>query len=216
MSQIQPIQYAFDVSAIDPYVGGGAPLPSGPYPAQITGMECRANNDKSTGHNLALEYTIIDGEFKGRKFFENLNLWHTGSSAAVEIANKQLSSIGHAVGILTGNDPTILALKPMIVELELTEAQPDKINTTTGENVKGRGPQNRIIRRDPYQAAQVAPVPGAAAAGNAPAFNPAAQAQAPAQPAATSQAPAFNPAAAAAPAQSAAPAATPAAPPWQK
>jgi hypothetical protein len=185
MSQLQPIQYAFDVSAIDPYVGGGAPLAAGQYLSQITNMQVRENNDKSTGHNLALEYTVVEGEFKGRKFFENLNLWHSGSSAAVEIANKQLSSIGHAVGILTGSDPTVLAFKTMLVELELTEAQADKINTTTGETVKGRGPQNRIIRRDPPNVAGSAPVPGAAAAGNAPAFNPAAQSQAPAQSAPT-------------------------------
>lgn len=229
---IAPISYNFDISGIDPYVGGGGTLPSGPYPMQITGMEVKANRDASSGHNLALEYTVLDGEFKGRKFYENLNLWHTGSSAAVEIANKQLSSIGHAVGVLAGADLTILAFKPMIVELELTEAQPDKINPNTGETVKGRGPQNRVVKRDPIsqQATQVPAqvaqqvAPAAAAASAAPAFNPAqaqpaqpaqnpvaAQAAAPAQ-----QAPAFAQAAAAPAAAAPAPAGAPATPPWQR
>lgn len=226
---MQPIQYKFDVTNIDPYVGGGAPLPSGVYAMQITNMDCKANNNAESGHNLALEYTVIAGEFKGRKYFENLNLWHTGSSAAVEIAEKQLSSIGHAVGVLAGEDLTVLANKPMLVELELQEATPDKANPNTGETIKGRGPQNRVIKRDPYiaqsansgAAPQFAQQPQAAAAAQAPAFNPAtAAAGAPIQ--AAQQAPAFNPAAAQAPANAppaqaaAAPVNGAAVPPWQK
>lgn len=221
MTTLAPINYPFNVEGIDPYVGGAStPLPSGKYSMHISNMEVKANRDASTGHNLAIEYTVLDGEFKGRKFFENLNLWHTGSSAAVEIANKQLSSIGHAVGILSGNDPTALAFKPMHVELELTEAAPDKINENTGETVKGRGPQNRVVKREAYQAAQAVPnVPAApAAAAQAPAFAPAAQ---PAQAAATAaapaaQAPAFAPAAAQAPAAATPAGGAPVAPPWQK
>lgn len=222
--QLAPIAYNFDVTNIEPYVGGGAPLPSGTYPMQIVGMEVKANNDASTGHNLKLECLIFEGELKGRKYYENLNLWHTGSSAAVEIANKQLSSIGHAVGVLAGADLTVLAFKPMMVEIELTDAQADKINPNTGETIKGRGPQNRVVRRDPYQAqatqvpgqvaAQVAPA--AAAAGQAPAFNPAAQQVAAQAAPAAQQAPAFAAAQQAAPATQAAPAGGPATPPWQK
>lgn len=236
---MQAIQYVFDVTNIDPFVAGGQVLPGGWYMAPIIDMECKENNTKGTGHNLWLESTVIEGEFKGRKFYENLNLWHSSSSAAVEIAEKQLSAIGHAVGVLTGNDLTVLANKPMLVEIELQDAQPDKTDPNTGNTIKGRGPQNRVVQRKPATPENIAlylngqpangTVPGAAApqqaaqaaaAGKAPAFNPASAAPA----AAASQAPAFNPAAAApaANAPSAAPAsATPVAaggavPPWQK
>lgn len=226
MTTLAPINYPFNVEGIDPYVGGAStPLPAGKYVMEIAEMEVRANRDASTGHNLSLVYSVLDGEFKGRKFYEALNLWHTGSSAAVEIANKQLSSIGHAVGILSGNDPTALAFKPMHVELELTEAAPDKINENTGETVKGRGPQNRVVKREAYQAAQAVPNVAAApaAAAQAPAFAPAAQpaqaaatAAAPAAQAPAAQAPAFAPAAAQAPAAAAPAGGAPVAPPWQK
>lgn len=229
------IQYNFDVTNIDPYVGGSAPLPGGWYVMAITEMDVKENTGK-TGHNLQCVYSVLDGEQKGRKYFENLNLWHSGSSSAVEIAEKQLSSIGHAVGILTGTDLTQLANKPMLVEIELTETQADKIDPNTGNTIKGRGPQNRAIQRKSATAENVAlylngrpangAVPGAAApqqaaqaaaATAAPAFNPAASA-APA--AAAQQAPAFNPAAAApaanAPSAAPAPAAGGAVPPWQK
>jgi hypothetical protein len=233
---VNPIQYAFDVTNIDPYVGGNAPLPGGWYLVAITDMEVRENNGK-TGHNLSCENTVQDGELKGRKFFDNLNLWHGSSSQAIEIAQKQLSSIGHAVGVLSGNDLTLLANKPFLVELELTAQEPDKLNPNTGETVKGRGPQNRVIQRKPATPENIAlhlngkpsnsgPAPQfiqqsqAAQAASAPAFNQAQSAlSAPAQ-----SAPPFNPAAqqqAATPAanQSQAQAVAnggPAIPPWQK
>lgn len=237
---MNPIQYNFDVTNIDPYVGGGAPLPAGWYLMSITEMECKPNSNAASGHNLALVYSVLDGESKGRKFFENLNLWHSGSTSAVEIAEKQLSSIGHAVGILAGADLTILANKPMLVELELTAQQPDTTNPNTGETVKGRGPQNRALQRKAAtpenialhlngQPANSGAAPQfnqqaqAAAASQAPAFNPAAQSAAPIV--AAQQAPAFTPAAPApaqaptsAPVNGAAPAPAggPAVPPWQK
>lgn len=225
---MQSIQFHFDVTNVDVFVAGGEPLPNGTYPMDITNMELKANNDASSGHNLAIEWTVFEGEFKGRKHFENLNLWHTKSSAAVDIANKQLSSIGHAVGVLTGEDLTILANRHALVTVSL-ETSADRVNPNTGETIKGRQ-QNRTIRHDPYSAAgSGAPInmqqqQQAAAAAQAPAFNPAAQQAAPAQapiqqaapmqaaaPAAQQQAPAFT-------AQQQPPAAVNGAapPPWQR
>jgi hypothetical protein len=234
---VKSIPYNFDTTNIDPYIAaGGPPLPSGWYLMPITEMDCKENNKKESGHNLALVYTVVDGEYKGRKFYENLNLWHKESSAAVEIAEKQLSSIAHAVGVIAGSDLAQLGDKPMLVELRLDDATEDKINPNTGATIKGRGPSNSVVQRKAATPENVAlylngqpangGVPGAAvpqqaqqaaAATQAPAFNPAAQA--PAQ-AAASQAPAFNPAAAA-PAANQAQAAPAAAaggaiPPWQK
>lgn len=225
-NQIAPIAYAFDVSEIDPFVGGGAPLPSGTYPMQIVGMEVKANSG-NTGHNLALIYEVIDGELKGRKLFDNLNLWFKNPADAkkeaqvVEIANKHLSSIGHAVGVTQGQDLTVLAFKPMAVEVELIK-QAARQNPNTGEELPARE-TNRIVRRDPLSAQSPTPTPQfqqqqqAQQAAAAPAFNPAApQAQAAAAPAVS--APPFAAPAQAATAAPAAPQASAAAapPPWQK
>lgn len=205
---MEAIAYKFDVTNIDPYVGGSAPLPGGWYAVAISEMKCKPNNDADSGHNLYVENTVAKGDLKGRKLFENLNLWHTKSSAAVEIANKQLSSIGHAVGVLSGEDLTMLANKIFLMEVELTAGTPDTINQNTGETIKGRGPQNRVIQRkrytdDDYAAlctsVPVGQVAGAAAsqpqqivaaANTAPSFNPGAQAQS--TPSAAASAPAMN------------------------
>jgi hypothetical protein len=245
MGTLAPIPYNYDMSAVDPFVGGGDPLPSGTYAAKITGMEVKQNRNTASGYNLALEYTVIEGEFKGRKFFGNLNLWFKNPSNAekeaqtIEIANRQLSSIAHAVNQITGSDLTQLAEKPMSVGLEYQDATPDKQDPNTGETIKGRRASNNVLRHDPYlpqaqnsgQAPIIAQQQQAAQAQAAPAFNPAAQAPAQAAPAAQAPAqaaPAFNPAAQQAPAfnpaaqQQAAPAAVNGAapagatPPWQK
>lgn len=212
---MQAIAFDFNLEGIDPYIGGARVYDSGRYPMAISGMEVKENNDKSTGHNLRLEYTIIDGENKGGKFYENLNLWHLASDAAKEIAWKQLSSIGHAVGVISGNDLTMLANKPMWVELEKVPGKPGEINQNTGEKGRDRPESNRVVRREAYGPAQAAPA-NVAAAQSAPPMAQPAQAPAPAaqaQPAANpaQQAPAFAkaPAPAAAPAQGAVP-------PWQK
>lgn len=219
---MQSIAFNFDVTNIDPYVGGARVYPSGQYLMAISNMECKENNDKSSGHNLRLEYTILDGEHKGGKYYENLNLWHTGSTAAQEIAYKQLSSIGHAVGVLSGTDLTMLANKPMLVELDLVPAKPGEINQNTGERGRDRPESNRVVRRDPVPAAGAAPASApinVTQAASAPPMQAAQQAAAaaPAQAASANvgqQAPAFN-GAAAAPAPAAGPAAA-AVPPWQK
>lgn len=219
------IPFKFDVSGIDPYVGGGAPLPTGFYLLAIDTMEVKENGGKN-GHNLAIVNTVQHGEHKGKKVFDNLNLWIQGNSAAEEIAYKQLSSYGHAVGVTAGEDLGQLANIPYIAEVELVPEQPEKENPNTGEKIPGRKAQNRVLRRMPateenfnqYIAggsavvpAAAAPSPAAAAASSAPAFNPA-------QNAAPAAAPAPTPSAApAAATPSAAPTGgAPATPPWLK
>lgn len=222
---MKPIAYAFDTTNVDPYIGGFKVYAAGKYPMAISEMEVKPNNVASTGHNLRIEYTITEGPEKGGKYFENLNLWHSESSQAVEIANKQLSSIAHAVNVISGSDLTQLANIPMIVELDVQAATEDRVNENTGATIKGRGAQNRVVRRDPYtqqSAAQAQPhVPASQPVSN-PNAGQAAQAQ-PMQNAgqaapAAQAAPAFNPAAngaSAAPVAGAS-AAGGAVPPWQK
>lgn len=215
MSNIS-IPFKFNVAGIDPFVAGGAPLPGGFYLLSVTEMECKENNGKN-GHNLAMVNTVQHGDLKGRKLFDNFNLWIQNNSAAEEIAYKQLSSLGHAVGVVEGEDLGLLANKPFIAEVELVPEQAEKENPNTGEKIPGRKASNRILRRMPateenfrqyiegVSAAPSTPVPGAAAAASAPPMN---------------STPASNPAPtpSAAPAQSTAPVTggAPATPPWLK
>lgn len=69
-------------------------IPAGKYISQIIKSEFKATKAK-TGHYLALQLKIVEGDHKGKLLFEILNL-DNPNPVAVEIANKTLNSICQA------------------------------------------------------------------------------------------------------------------------
>lgn len=103
----------FDANNVEP----SAPielLPPGDYPVQIVASEMK--DTKTGGQMLALTLEITDGPARGRKLWENLNLVNSNTQA-VEIAQRTLSAICHAVGRLQVNDSEELHFKPMIASV---------------------------------------------------------------------------------------------------
>jgi hypothetical protein len=72
-------------------------VPSGWYPVKITKSEFKENSQK-TGRYLELTATITDGDYKGGMLITRLNL-ENPNSTAVEIAQRTLSSICHAIHV---------------------------------------------------------------------------------------------------------------------
>lgn len=64
--------------------------------AVITSTEWKETKDKTGGY-LALKIEIIDGNYKGRFIFENLNLQNS-NEVAVRIAQETLAKICKAIG----------------------------------------------------------------------------------------------------------------------
>lgn len=93
----QPIQLNFDATQVEPQVPFEA-VPANDYTMALTGASVK-ETAKKTGHYLALDFTILEGEYKGRHIFENLNLWNQNQQA-VEIAWRQLSGLCHAANVL--------------------------------------------------------------------------------------------------------------------
>lgn len=110
---------AGEVPASDSY----DPLPAGWYPAMITESEFRATS-AGTGQYLKLRFDIIDGPGQGRVVFTNLNL-ENPNPKAVEIAQKDLSAICRAVGVMTPQDSAELHDKPLQIKLTIRPAQGD-------------------------------------------------------------------------------------------
>ena len=96
-------------------------IPGGKYPVQIVASEMRPTKDGS-GQYLWLEEEIIDGEFKGRKLWDRLNL-SNHNAQAVEIAERALSAICHAVGELHVADSEQLHFKPMVATVRVRPAR---------------------------------------------------------------------------------------------
>lgn len=112
----------FNAADVQPSQPRG-PIPAGTYIAQIVQSEMR--DTRTGGQYLSLELDIIDGEFRGRKLWDNLNLVNSNAQAA-EIAQRTLSAICHAIGQMTVQDSEQLHFKPMRVTVKVQPAGPDK------------------------------------------------------------------------------------------
>jgi hypothetical protein len=119
----------FDATQVAPSTSLG-PIPAGNYVAQI--IESDVQPLKSgNGTGLKLVFEVIDGEHKGRKVIERLNIQHTNAQTQ-QIAQSQLSALCHAVGAHQVQDSAALHFKPVKIVVAVRPAQ--------GEY----GPQNNI------------------------------------------------------------------------
>ena len=71
---------------------------------------------KGDGKYLLLTYEVIEGDFKGRKIFETLNLVNSNQTA-VEIAQRALSAVCRATGVLHPKDSSELHGKPLVISV---------------------------------------------------------------------------------------------------
>jgi len=113
------------------------PIPAGKYLATITTSEMLPTNNRN-GQFLKLEFVVADGEYKGRKLWSRLNL-NNPSAQAVEIAQRQLSAICHAVGVLEPRDSVDLHNLPLVVKVKIGKNNNtgEPTNEITGYEAKG-------------------------------------------------------------------------------
>lgn len=204
----------FDASKVEPAKPFEA-VPTGWYKCAMTASEGKPASTGAGNGYAECEYTIIEGEYQGRKLFDRLNLWNT-NPVAVEIAYKQMSAICHAVGVIQINDTALLHNRPLMVRAVLKPAGPgaNGIHYDASNEVKG---YKAVDAAGPVAAPVAPPMPAAVAAPVAPPAQPAWAPPAAAQPAAPVAPWAAPQPAAAAPVAPPAPVA-PVAPkaPWEK
>lgn len=107
----------FNANEVEPQQSR-TPIPAGWYKGVITTSEEKPTKAQ-TGSYLQMEIEIIEGEHQGRKVFERLNL-NNPNSTAVEIAQRTLSSICRAIGVLTPRSSVDLHDKPMMIKVKVT------------------------------------------------------------------------------------------------
>ncbi len=113
---------AFDASTIDPTQAFSA-LPAGRYPVIVESSEMK-HNKNSQGQHLLLMLQIIDGEHKGKKLFDRLNL-ENPNKTAVEIANRQLSALCRAARKMQIKDSVEVHNIPIIAVVKHKPASGD-------------------------------------------------------------------------------------------
>ncbi|MEY2655978.1 MAG: hypothetical protein RLZZ524_3006 [Pseudomonadota bacterium] len=107
-------------------------LPAGDYVVMITESQERATKT-GDGSYLELTLEIQSGPMTGRKVWDRLNL-HNQSAKAVEIAQRQLAQICHAVGVMAPRKSEELHFKPMVA---MVKAKPDERSGEMRNEVKG-------------------------------------------------------------------------------
>jgi len=102
------------------------PLPAGDSPAVLSTCEWKTNK-AGTGRYVSCKWEVIDGNFKNRKIFNNLNLDNPNPDA-VKFARADLAAIRKATGVVNPNDASELCNIPILLTIGLRK------NKDTGEN----------------------------------------------------------------------------------
>ena len=119
----------FDATAVEPATQFDV-LPKGEYLAAAVSSEMKSTK-AMTGQYLQLSFEILEGKFKGRRIFERLNLQNPNKDAE-EIAQRTLSALCHALGILQVNESEQLHDIPVLISVTIEDGKGDY------------GPSNRI------------------------------------------------------------------------
>ena len=129
----------FDATTVKPQAAFEA-LPAGWYLVAIVGSDDKDNKAR-TGKYLELMLEVLEGDYKGRKVFDRLNLEHPNQQA-VEISKATLSAICHAVGVLQPKDSTELHNLPLLAKVAVRDYQGEKQNEVKGYKPQGTNGSN--------------------------------------------------------------------------
>jgi hypothetical protein len=119
-------QLNFSADKVEP-VGKFVPIPVGKYKVAITASERKKTNKEPKpgevqGEMILFTYTVIDGEFRGRKLFDRLNIINANKTAQ-EIAEGCLSAICRSVGVMVPRSTEELHNIPFIVDVKIRAAK---------------------------------------------------------------------------------------------
>jgi hypothetical protein len=149
----------FDANTVEPAEAFDV-LPKGKYLCMAVNSEIKPTKNGS-GDYLELTFEVLDGNGKGRKIWERLNIRNSNKKAE-EISQRQLSALCRAIGVMNLQDTDQLHNIPVMINVDI-------------ETREGYSPQNRVKGYEP--AGGTAPVASSPALRTpAPAAAPAPQA----------------------------------------
>lgn len=154
----------FNANAVEPSTPMDV-LPAGKYLCMAIASELKPTKSGG-GEYLQITFEVLDGSCKGRKIFERLNIRNSNKTAE-DIAQRALSALCHAVGVIELDDSEQLHNIPVTLDVGI---DPAKGEYSASNKVKGY----------------------TAAGGGAPAATARAAAPAAAAPAASSSTPAWK------------------------
>jgi hypothetical protein len=125
------------------------PLPAGKYIAAITASEIKPTK-KGDGSYLQLEFTVLEGDCRGRKVWDRLCINHP-TELTQKIARGNLSAICRAVGVMQPRDSVELHNIPIQINVKCKKR----------DDAAGAGEiTNEIKGYEAKAKAKTAPAPG--------------------------------------------------------
>lgn len=118
-------------------------LPKGKYLCMAIASELKPTKN-GTGEYLQLTFEVLEGAHKGRKIFERLNIRNSNKTAE-DIAQRALSALCHAVGVIELEDSDQLHNVPVNIDLDIDPAKGDYSaqNRVKGYSAAGGSPVHR-------------------------------------------------------------------------
>tara|TARA_R100000808_G_scaffold10692_2_gene28250 strand:- start:1278 stop:1724 length:447 start_codon:yes stop_codon:yes gene_type:complete len=142
--------YDFDVNTVKEVDDDFKPLPPGNYPVSIDYCDVR-DTKKMNGEMLHLEFLVTEGNWQGRKLFDNLLFKHENPTA-VEMGKKKIAALARAIGLekFKLNESRAFLNKPLVVDIEIkkgTDGYADS-NEITKYMTYQDAPQSEPVKDD--------------------------------------------------------------------
>jgi hypothetical protein len=132
----QALGERFDASTIEPR-DSFEPLPVGVYGVEIESTDV-ADTKSGNGKALKITYAVVDGQFAGRKLFENINISHSNPQAE-QIGRKTLSSLCRAIDLNSPDDSDEFIGRRLRVRIKVRkqEGYDDRNEVIAHESIDG-------------------------------------------------------------------------------
>lgn len=137
---------SFDSGQHDDMNNSFEPIPAGEYMAMVKESDIKTTA-KGNGKYIKLKFEIIQGEFKGRFIWTNLNIINP-NPVAVEIAQKELATLCRAVGKAVIQDTNQLHGIPFKMKIKI---KPAKGDYPAGNEPVGYSPATVMSSADPSE-----------------------------------------------------------------
>ena len=166
--KITALGMTFDATKVAPQQPMEA-VPAGWYSVVITDAELKLT-EGGIGRRLAIEWTITEGQFKGRKIFDGFNILHSNEQTQ-SIAAAQLSAVCHAIQVFQVADASQLLNKPHQIKVNI---EPERWVDADNQTVEPNTPNaKKYEAKNTFKGAKAGSAPvatGAPAGAPAPAW----------------------------------------------
>lgn len=163
-------QFNFDTNNAPKRESNYELLPAGWYTAQVTESEI-VPLKSGLGEALKLTFEVLSDGYRNRKVWARLNVRHSGSAQAEQIAQQQLRELCESVGVVRMQDTVELHNKPVQIKVKIRKddsGQYEDQNEITGYKPASSAAAPAGARPTPAGSPPAAAPANAAPAGNTP------------------------------------------------